>query len=83
MRHCLNGKIVTLAQDGWSNIHNDPVLATFVTTDSGTYFLDATDTGSMPKTADNCNELCQASIAKAQTDYGCTDGEDARGTPEG
>ena len=41
MRHCLNGKIVTLAQDGWSNIHNDPVLATCVTTDSGTYFLDA------------------------------------------
>ena len=44
MRHCLNGKIVSLAQDGWSNIHNDPVLATCVTTDSGTYFLDATDT---------------------------------------
>ena len=72
MRHCLNGRIVTLAQDGWSNIHNDPVLATCVTTDSGTYFLDATDTGSMPKTDDNCKELCQASIAKAQTDYGCT-----------
>ena len=54
MRHCLNGKIVTLAQDGWSNIHNDPVMATCVTTDSGTCFLDATDTGAMPKTADNC-----------------------------
>ena len=65
VRHCLNGKIVTLAQDGWSNIHNDPVLATCVTTDSGTYFLDATDTGSMPKTADNCKELCQAPVAAA------------------
>ena len=26
----------------------------------------------MPKTAANCKELCQASIAKAQTDYGCS-----------
>lgn len=72
MRKCLNGKNVTLVQDGWSNIHNDPVLATCVTTDTGTFFLDATDTGSLPKTADNCKELCQVSISKAQAEYGCT-----------
>ena len=49
----LDGKVVTLVEDGWSNIHNDPVVATCVSVDGNSYFVSATDTRSMPKTADD------------------------------
>ena len=39
-------KDVTLVQDGWSDIHNNPVIATSIHTGSKTYFLNAVDTGS-------------------------------------
>ena len=46
------GKDVTLVQDGWSDIHNNPVIATSIHTGSKTYFLNAVDTSS------NCIFLC-------------------------
>ena len=31
----LSGKFVTMSLDGWSNIHNDPIVCTVATTTSG------------------------------------------------
>ena len=45
----LEGKDVTLVQDGWSDIHNQPVIASCVHTGSKSFFLSADDTGSHKK----------------------------------
>ena len=72
MKEQLEGKMVTLVEDGWSNIHNDPVVATCLNVGGKSFFLDAKDTGSMTKSAENCKKLCQDSIAEATSSYGCT-----------
>ena len=42
MKANLKGKkSVTLVEDGWSNIHNDPVIATWLNVDGRAYLLDA------------------------------------------
>ena len=43
MRAKLKGKTVTLVKDGWSNIHNDPVIVSCLNGDGKSYFLDAHD----------------------------------------
>jgi len=71
MKKKLDGKVVTMQQDGWSDIHNNPVIATSVTSEGSGYFVDATDTGAMAKTAENCKELLQTSISNVEDSYGC------------
>lgn len=68
----LQGKSATLVQDGWSNIHNEPVIATCLQVENKSFLLDSYDCGSMAKTADNCKELCLKSMKMAQEKYGCT-----------
>ena len=53
----LEGKDVTLVQDGWSDIHNSPVIAHCVHTGERSYFLNSVDTGSNNKTATYCISL--------------------------
>ena len=65
------GKEVTLIQDGWSDIHNNPVIATSIHTGSKTYFLNAVDTGANKKTASFCAELFQKAIAEAENKFEC------------
>ena len=71
MKANLEGKVVTIQQDGWSNIHNDPVVATSVTCDGKGYFLDAVETGTTSKTGENCKEMLKTSINLAREKYGC------------
>ncbi|KAJ8039259.1 hypothetical protein HOLleu_16915 [Holothuria leucospilota] len=40
MRKNLDGKEATLVEDGWSNIHNDPVTATCLHVDGTSYFVE-------------------------------------------
>lgn len=47
----LKGKIVTLKQDGWSDIHNTPVIANVLSTGESCYFLSAINSGSNIKSA--------------------------------
>ena len=47
------------------------LIATSLAVGGTSYFLDAHDTGSMQKTADNCAVLCKESIRKAEM-YGCS-----------
>ena len=58
-------------QDGWSDIHNHPVIATSLSTSSKTYFLSATETGMNKKTAQYCTDLAEEAISQAKEDYGC------------
>ena len=57
----LHDKDVTLVQDGWSDIHNNPVIATSIHTGSKSYLLNAVDTGSNKKTASYCTNLFEKS----------------------
>ena len=54
MKEELKGKEVTLMQDGWSDIHNSPVIASSLQCDGKAYFLNA-ETGS--KNAPWCRKL--------------------------
>jgi len=72
MRAALNGKVVTLVQDGWSNCHNEPIVASCLQEGSKSYFLDSHDTGSMTKSAENCKKLAQDSIRTAKEKFNCT-----------
>ncbi len=49
MKVKLHGKVVTMQQDGWSTLQNDPVIATSVTCEGCSYFVDAKCTGSTSK----------------------------------
>ena len=57
MKKELDGKNATLVQDGWSNCHNDPVVASCLQVDNQSYLLDSVDTGSMTKSAENCKNI--------------------------
>ena len=67
----LHNKDFTLVQDGWSDIHNDPVIATSIHTGSKSYFLNAVDTGSNKKTASYCANLFQKSRSQVEDEFNC------------
>ena len=70
MKKQLDGKTVTIQQDAWSDVHNEPVIATTLVSNEKPFFLDAVGTGTMPKTANKCKDLLKQSIAKAEDNYG-------------
>lgn len=45
MKDEIQGKNVVLVQDGWSDIHNTPVIASSIHCDGSYYFLSAVNTG--------------------------------------
>lgn len=53
MKEAVSGKTATLVEDGWSNIHNEPVIASCLQVENSVYFLDSHDTGSMTKSTEN------------------------------
>ena len=61
-----------MQQDGCSDIHNDPVVATSVTANGDCFFLDATDTGTIVKTAEGCKDMILESVKDAEDKYGHT-----------
>ena len=62
---------MTLIQDGWSDIHNNPVIATAIHTGSKTYFLSAVDTGAHKNTASYCASLFEKPISEVETKFEC------------
>ena len=71
----LSGKMVSLALDGWSNVHNEPIVCCTVTTDTGeVYLADTVDTSGKPHTAEYLTEVAKAAIEKAETQFTCTVG---------
>ena len=74
MIQLLNNKTVTMQQDGWSSVQNDPVIATSVVSDRKGYFVDAKDTGTTHKTAETCKAMFEDSKFHAETTCGCNIG---------
>ena len=67
----LEGKDVTLVQDGWSDIHNSPVIAHCVHTGERSYFLNSVDTESNKKTATYCTSLAIGATKEATDKFRC------------
>ena len=57
----MKGKDAVLIQDGWSDIHNTPVIATSLQCERKAYFMSAIDTGTNKKTAAYCTSIAQDS----------------------
>ena len=60
-----------MSQDGWSNLHRQPIIATCLHIIGKTYLHDAVDVGDNPKTAEYCAQLAKDSIEAAERKYGC------------
>lgn len=68
----LNNETVCLSIDGWSNIHNEPIICVTLTTSTGEiYLLDTIDTSGKPHTAEYLLQLEQNSIKRTKQDFGC------------
>ena len=71
---------VTLLVDGWTNIKNEPIIATCIHTGLKSFFLNAIDCASDKKTAEYCANITSEEI-KQCNDFGidvfavCTDNE--------
>ncbi|KAM4023539.1 uncharacterized protein ACNLHF_028214 [Anomaloglossus baeobatrachus] len=68
----LKDEVVNMSLDGWSNIHNDPIICTCVTTEDGeTYLTDTIDTSGNSHTAEYLLEIAKNSIHQCQEQFGC------------
>lgn len=56
-------------QDGWSDIHNSPVIATAVHTGAKTHCISAIETGSNNKDAVYCTKIAADTITELETKY--------------
>ena len=68
----LQGKTVSMEVDGWSNVHNEPLICCSVTTAEGDTFLTSTiDTEDERHTGDNLEKIAEDAIKKAEETLGC------------
>ena len=67
----LEGKNVTLIQDGWSDVHNSPVIVHSLHTGQKYFFLNFVDTGTNKKTATYCASLATKASEEATNKFGC------------
>ena len=65
------GMDVVLSQDGWSNVHQEPIIASCLHLPGHTFFHEAVDVGAATKDANYCAELAKAAILSAEEKYGC------------
>ena len=71
-RLTLENKTVSLSLDGWSNVHNEPVVCVSVTTDKGDSFLtDTIDTSGYAHTSDYLTLLAENSIKTCEDKFKC------------
>ena len=61
----LSGRSVTLDIDGWSNVHNEPVICASLIVDKKSYLVKTVDTSGKPHTADYLAELTQDVIKES------------------
>ena len=62
MKGSLNSKIAMLAQDRWSNIHNEPAAASYLQVNNMSYRFDSHDAGCITKSAENYKAMLHESI---------------------
>lgn len=72
VKHFLKGETVCMSLDGWSNVHNDPIVCCTVTTSTAQVFLvDTVDTSGHPHTGEYLYDVAKACIEKTERDFGC------------
>ena len=68
----VKGKAVSMEIDGWSNVHNEPVVCSSITTYEGDTFLTSTiDTQDERHTGVNLEGIAEAAIMQAEEELGC------------
>lgn len=67
----LKGQNVTMIQDGWSNVHNHPVIATCLHNGNKAFFIRTNDPGSAKKTTEYCTNLAEREIDYCEEKYEC------------
>lgn len=72
MKSLLKNKMCVVSQDGWSNVHNEPIIASTIHCEGTSYPLDSTYTGTESKTANYCFTLLKNTITSAENEYGAT-----------
>lgn len=71
MKDYLKGKTLTLMQDGWSNVHNNPVIANCVSDGVKSFFINSIETSTNHKDAAYCLDLAIEAIRHCETKYSC------------
>src|SRR5215813_9340948 len=69
MMSALESKECTLIEDGWSNVHNESVIASCLHANGKLYFLNAEECGSNKKSAEYCKIITEKSIKIAEEKY--------------
>lgn len=68
----LKTQVVNMAIDGWSNIHNEPIVCSCVTDKDGrSYLVETIDTSGNPHTWEYLLEITLQAIKKAEDNYDC------------
>ena len=68
----VKGKPVSMEIDGWSNVHNEPVVCSSITTYEGDTFLTSTiDTQDERHTGVNLEGIAETAIMQAEEELGC------------
>lgn len=68
----LSGKSVCMSLDGWSNIHNEPIICVVLTAEDGNSFLfESIDTSGHSHTSDYLADIAVDVINKCDTEFNC------------
>jgi hypothetical protein len=71
-KELLQGKTVSLALAGWSNVHNEPVVCVSVTTSDGdTYLTDTVGTSGHGHTAEYLTDVASKAIPSCILQFNC------------
>lgn len=63
---------VNMSVDGWSNVHNEPVICAAITTEQSEVILfESVDTTGKPHTSEYLTEICEVLIKKLKSQYNC------------
>ena len=74
-RNRLQGKTVSMCLDGWSNVHNEPVVCVSVTTPDGdSHVTETVDTSGNGHTADYLTDIAKGVIDNCEEKFGCVVG---------
>ena len=71
MKTAISGKTATYIEDGWSNIHNEPVIASCLQVEGKNYFLASYEAKAMTKSAENLVAKSKEMIKIAEEKYNC------------
>ena len=67
----LQGKMVTLSMDGWSDINNDPILGFCIIYDGQAYLVDTVQTSGSAQTAEYLSEIATEKVRMVNEKYLC------------